>query len=136
MNNPEIAYIFNGKRILEKKIKKFQIIDSVTTFTHIEDIGIVIFERNEQKVKKGEVFVALDKRVFGDEYLIIAKTRLDKLQSDRNVTLQNRNTVLAWIKTKNREVQSYDSGIARLDAEIEELKDAILNHMMENNNDN
>lgn len=122
---PQIAYVFNDKKIIEKKISEYKEISEETKFVRVEDIGIVIFDKGAQKVKHGEVLVALHKDVFGDEELLRLRLRLQKLNNYKNTELQALKRYEADLYNLENRINSCKNSISYYEEEIINIKQLI-----------
>jgi len=82
--NASVVYVFTGRKIIEKNVLQFARVDSKTIFTRVADIGIVIFEDGNPRVKKGDTYVSLCKSAFGSDVLQALKDEIGKLR--QNIT--------------------------------------------------
>lgn len=119
---PQFAYVFTGNKIIERKILQYQKIDDYTIFVRVEGFGPIVFDRGLQKVKKDKSYIALDKRVFGDEVLMNAKFELQTLNNFRNHDLQRIKEYEEKLKTFQIYIEDCKTRVRNYDNKILELK--------------
>jgi predicted transcriptional regulator len=123
--NASVVYIFTGNRIIEKNVLQFTRVDSKTIFTRIEDMGIVIFEDGQPRVKKGEVVISLSKSAFDSEVLLSLKNKIDKLRQEVTNHRQKIHSERQQISVCQERINRSLNYIGSLQTQVQQIKDKI-----------
>lgn len=125
--NASVVYVFTGRKIIEKNVLQFQRVDSKTIFTRIEDMGIVIFEDGNPKIKKGETYVSLCKSAFGSDVLQSLKDEIQKLRQNITDYKQAIHNERQKISYSEGVIANYLRQVEIIEAKVEKKKHEIDN---------
>jgi hypothetical protein len=130
--NASVVYVFTGRKIIEKNVLQFARIDSKTIFTRIEDMGIVIFEDGNPRVKKGESYVSLMKCCFGSDLLQVLRNDIADLRQTitnyRQEVYQERQCIKQsenLIATRLEVIQNLEERVKKKQIEIDNERSIV-----------